>query len=221
LQFEHNYAVNATTGQSPNRVIIGFNTNNTAKLFLDDVQDETLRQQLLPTSRVAVSDAIALASMTMKHYHDKRRQPKYFNVGDRVLLRLHKGYSIPTTAATGMKLSQKYAGPFRVIERIGQLAYRLDFSKDVKIHNVISVDHLEPNTFDVFGRQLPPAGPIRASDHEVDRIIATRTTRGGIQYLIHYKDLGNEFDEWISEQDSKVTPDLVRAFTKRRSTRHI
>lgn len=115
--------------------------------------------------RIEIADAIALAAMTMKAYYNKTHHPKFFDVDDKVLLRLHKGYSILKSAILG-KYGPKFAGPFRVIEWIGRSAYKLDFPASWKIHNVISIDHLEPFKFDPYGRQLPLIGPVRTQDHE-------------------------------------------------------
>jgi hypothetical protein len=66
----------------------------------------------------------------------------FFEVGDYVNLRLYKGYKIPLV--TNIKLSQQYVRSFRVIERIGRLAYRLKLLANWKVHNVFLIGHLEP-----------------------------------------------------------------------------
>ncbi|KAI1469091.1 uncharacterized protein F4812DRAFT_457636 [Daldinia caldariorum] len=68
-------------------------------------------------SRTEIHDAIAVAAITAKGHYDNRHKPIFFNVNDKVLLRLHKGYNIPSAAILGRKLGQQYAGPFRVIEQ--------------------------------------------------------------------------------------------------------
>ena len=79
-------------------------------------------------ARKEAPDAISFATMTQKYYYDRKHQPMFLNPGDEVLLRLHKGYDIPATAVTGKKYGQQYAGPFKVVDRVGRLAYRLDIS---------------------------------------------------------------------------------------------
>jgi hypothetical protein len=70
-------------------------------------------------------------------------------------LRLHTGYNIP--AATSKKLHMQRVGPFRVLERIGRLAYKLDIPSNWQFHPVFSVAHLEPAPADddPFGRPRP------------------------------------------------------------------
>ena len=50
----------------------------------------------------------------------------FLKVSNYTVLQLHKGYLIPSTLGLTKKLSQQYVGPFRVSERIGCLAYRLE-----------------------------------------------------------------------------------------------
>ena len=60
-------------------------------------------------------------------------------VGDYAMLRLHKGYSIPSFAGVTKKLTQQYVSLFCVLEKVGQLAYKLDVSFDWRVHSVFSV----------------------------------------------------------------------------------
>ncbi|KAK6140642.1 hypothetical protein DH2020_025615 [Rehmannia glutinosa] len=60
-----------------------------------------------------------------KSYADKRRKDLEFEVGDEVFLRLspRKGLINPKK---GGKLSPRYVGPYKILQRIGKLAYRLE-----------------------------------------------------------------------------------------------
>jgi hypothetical protein len=48
----------------------------------------------------------------------------FLKVSDIAFIRLYKGYSL-LYAKVSKKLSQQYAGLFKVIKRVGRLAYRL------------------------------------------------------------------------------------------------
>jgi hypothetical protein len=55
---------------------------------------------------------------------------------------LYKGYRL--LSIRNKKLGQQYAGPFKVTERVGLLAYRLDILINWKVHSIFSVAQLEP-----------------------------------------------------------------------------
>lgn len=70
-----------------------------------------------PESCITIQDAIALMAMDAKYYFDCERKAIFF--------RLHKGYSIPSSAILGRKLSQQRMGPFTITKRLGRWAYKL------------------------------------------------------------------------------------------------
>jgi hypothetical protein len=65
----------------------------------------------------------------MKHHYDRKHQPLNMKVKDFALLRLHKEYNISISKVLEKKLSQQYAGSFKIIEKIDSLAYRLNLSR--------------------------------------------------------------------------------------------
>lgn len=71
-------------------------------------------------------ERLKYTAMGMKDYYDGRHQPMHFAVGDKVLLRIGRGYDIPVNDAVSRKLGQQYAGLFIVAERVGRLVYILD-----------------------------------------------------------------------------------------------
>ena len=115
------------------------------------------------------------------------------------MLKLHKGYSIPSSVGVTRKLTQQYVGPFRILEKVSRLAYKLDVPNDWRIHPVFSVAQIEPApdlSKDPFYRprpQQPPSVFVEGdTDHhksfEIDRLLNKRTVRKGkglaIEYLV-------------------------------------
>ena len=99
--------------------------------------------------------AITFSQMAAKRYYDGKHHPSHFQVSDKVLLNLHRGYQLP--GGGGHKFTQQRVGPFKILEKIGPLAYRLRLPPRWSIHPVISVAHLSlmPKGNDPFSRKYP------------------------------------------------------------------
>ena len=100
----------------PNEIAYRFTPN----FILDYIMDPNIDFLAV---RVDAIDALNYAAMNMKFYYNHRHIAMFFALGDWALLRLHYEYNI--LSATNRKLDQQYARPFKVIEKIGRLAYRL------------------------------------------------------------------------------------------------
>ena len=168
-------------------------------------------------SHIDTKDTIAFATIRMKAYYDSRHQPHFFNINNLVNLRLNRGYQLPSSLGL-KKIVPQLVGPFKVIKRIGRLAYRLELPGNIRIHNVISVAHLEPATDpseDPYHRHHspPPAVTIDGEDeYIIDKLVRKRRIRKGrswsVQYLIRWKGYGPEYDTWQPERDVADTKAL-------------
>ena len=72
-----------------------------------------------------VREHLLQAQEYAKRNYDAQHRPLEFHVNDWVWLRLLHRHTRSLVLGTGGKLAPKYAGPFQIIERIGQVAYRL------------------------------------------------------------------------------------------------
>ncbi|KAK6162214.1 hypothetical protein DH2020_002055 [Rehmannia glutinosa] len=82
--------------------------------------------EMAPYEKVKlIKERICTAQSCQKSYADKRRKDLEFEVGDEVFLRLspRKGLINPKK---GGKLSQRYVGPYKILQRIGLKKYRPD-----------------------------------------------------------------------------------------------
>ncbi|GKF34550.1 hypothetical protein Tco_0107750, partial [Tanacetum coccineum] len=72
-----------------------------------------------------IRDRMQAARDRKKSYADKRRMPLEFEVGDKVILKVAPWKDVMRFGKRG-KLNPRCIGPFRIIERIGPVAYRLE-----------------------------------------------------------------------------------------------
>ena len=220
-----NSTPSASTGQTPHKLLFGIDIRQPwarIKRMFSSQQDPTQEFD----AREDAEEALKFAAVRMKSYYDKRRIPIQFEKDQKVYLRLHKGYSIPSSKVLGRKLSAQYAGPFKIEERLGPLAYRLKLPPTWKIHPVVSVAQLEPcpQEADPFHREPPEPEAVtdeRFPDDEnrweVEKIIGKRQRRGKTDYLVRWLGWGPEHDQWLTPHQAVGCEELIEEFEANQS----
>jgi hypothetical protein len=90
----------------------------------------------------------------MKAQADKGRSERSFEVGDMVYLKLQPHIQTSIAPRSSTKLSFKFYGPFRVLQKIGAVAYKSDLPPSSQIHPVIHVSQLK--------KHVPPQVEVRS-----------------------------------------------------------
>ncbi|GKA60267.1 hypothetical protein Tco_0759674, partial [Tanacetum coccineum] len=71
------------------------------------------------------------------------RKPMEFQVGDRVMLKVSPWKRVVHFGKLG-KLNPRYVGPFKVTEKIGSVAYKLELPQELsRVHNTFHVSNLK------------------------------------------------------------------------------
>ncbi|GJV58409.1 putative reverse transcriptase domain-containing protein [Tanacetum coccineum] len=83
------------------------------------------------------------ARSRQKSYADRRTKPLEFEVGDMALLKVLPWKGVIRFGKHG-KLSLRYIGPFKIIARVGPVAYKLELSEELLgIHHTFHVSNLK------------------------------------------------------------------------------
>ncbi|KAD5802337.1 hypothetical protein E3N88_13697 [Mikania micrantha] len=96
------------------------------------------------TDKIAlIQERIKAARDRQKSYADNRRRPLEFQIGDLVMLKVSPWKGIFRFGKRG-KLSPRFVGPFKILERIGSVAYRLELPPELgNVHDVFHVSNLK------------------------------------------------------------------------------
>jgi len=185
----------ALYGVTPPKLISyvpGLATNSAVDVHLQD------RNQLINMLR----DHLHLAQNRMKHQADKLRTEREFLVNDWVYLRLQPYRQKTIALRKNLKLSPRFFGPFKVLQRIGSVAYRLDLPPEARIHPVFHVSCLKKK----LGQQitplstLPPVdvnGEIKPEPEQIlERRSIKRNQRSLTEVLIKWKGAPSEENTW-------------------------
>ena len=218
-----NNSSSSTTRQTLNELAYGF-TPNTA---LDLILPLSSKMPDFLMTRNAAKDAIAFANANTKYYYDRHYQPMFFRVNDFAFIRLHKGYNIPANLGITKKLTQQYVGPFKILERVGRLAYRLDVFEDWKVYPVFSVAQLKPSPppdadlFDCPSPDHPPSIFVEGDtntlkSYEVEQLLNRRNIQKGrevaTEYLVRWRGYRPAYNRWYNIKDLKNSADLVKKY---------
>ena len=118
-----------------------------------------------------IRERMKMAQSRQKSYADIRRRDLEFSVGDHVFLKVAPMKGIMRFGKKG-KLSPRYVGPFEILERVGDRAYRVALPPSLTgVHNVFHVSMLrkyEPDpSHVVMWSEIPIRGDLTYEEHPV------------------------------------------------------
>nr|GEU54618.1 putative reverse transcriptase domain-containing protein [Tanacetum cinerariifolium] len=108
-----------------------------SQLIGPDIVQETIKKL------IQIKERLKTTRDRQKCYADKRFKPLEFKVGDWVLLKasLWKGV---VRFGRKEKLAPRYVGPFKIVERVGPVAYRLRLPQELScVHDIFHVSNLK------------------------------------------------------------------------------
>ncbi|GJT09670.1 putative reverse transcriptase domain-containing protein [Tanacetum coccineum] len=130
---------------------------------------------------IQVKQRMQAARDRQKSYANLKRKPMEFQVGDKVMLKVSPWKGVVRFGKRG-KLNPRYVGPFKVLKKVGAVAYKLELPQELsRVHNTFHVSNLkkcysdDPLVVPLEGLQVDDKlhfveEPVEIMDHKVKQL---------------------------------------------------
>jgi hypothetical protein len=125
----------------------------------------------------------------MKLYVDKHYSERSFNISDMVFLKLQPYVQASLAPRAHQKLSFRYFGAYKVLQKIGEVAYKLDLPESSSIHPVFHVSLLKAAPSTKYPLSVDPpesAEGLQVPEAVLQRCLHPRRAGAVIQLLIKW-----------------------------------
>jgi len=142
------------------------------------------------------------AQRKMKAQADKHRSFRSFQTGEFVFVKIQPYVQTSLASRSSNKLSFRYFGPFQVVEKIGDVAYRLELPEGCLIHPVFHVSLLKKaiGSDVVVHTELPDSSSyFQVPQTILDRRFHLRNNSSVPQVLVKWSHLPQELSTWEDE----------------------
>ncbi|XP_026411128.1 uncharacterized protein LOC113306400 [Papaver somniferum] len=149
-----------------------------------------------------LKDNLHHAQERMKFFADQKRIEREFQVGDKVYLNIQPYRQASIALRRNLKLAAKFYGPLNILQKIDNVAYKLDLPPEARIHPIFHVSQLKKQ----LGNSITPSPTLPSLDTNGQilvipaAVLDTRTIiRRGVyvpQLLIRWTNATNEDSTW-------------------------
>ncbi|GKF16792.1 putative reverse transcriptase domain-containing protein [Tanacetum coccineum] len=221
VEFSYNNSYYASIKAAPFEALYGRKCRSPV-CWTEVGEDQILGPELIQETTekiIQIKQRMQAARDRQKSYANLKRKPMEFQVGDKVMLKVFPWKGVVHFGKWG-KLNPRYVGPFKVLEKVGEVACKLELPEELnRVHNTFHVSNLkkfhanEPLAVPLDGLHLDDKlhfveEPVEIVDREVKRLKRSRIPLFKVRWN---SKRGPEFTWEREDQFQKKYPHL---FTK-------
>ncbi|KAL0537842.1 hypothetical protein IC582_026831 [Cucumis melo] len=205
-EYWYNTTFQRALGMTPFQVVYGRKPPPLLSYGTQVTSNATLDEQLRERDKMILSlrEHLRLAQDQMKKQADKKRRDVEYEVGDRVFLKLRPYRQLSLRRKRNEKLSAKYFGPYKILERIGPVAYKLELPEGTLIHPVFHVSQLKK----LVGEHINVQPTVQQLDenfvwttHPVEALDYRQNKAKEWEVMIRWEGLSNHEATWEQYDD--------------------
>nr|GEW07102.1 putative reverse transcriptase domain-containing protein [Tanacetum cinerariifolium] len=145
VEFSYNNSYHTSIKAAPFEALYGRKCRS-AVCWTEAGEAQILSPELIQETTekiVHIKQRMQAARDQKKSYANLKRKPMEFQVGDKVMLKVSPWKGVVRFGKRG-KLNPRYVGPFKVLERVGDVACKLDLLEETsRVHNTFHVSNLK------------------------------------------------------------------------------
>ncbi|GJU27709.1 putative reverse transcriptase domain-containing protein [Tanacetum coccineum] len=145
VEFSYNNSYHSSVRCAPFEALYGRKCRSTI-MWAEVGEGQLIGPELVQETTEKISqikDKLKVVRDHQKSYADKRRKPLEFSVGDYALLKVLPWKGVVRFGKKG-KLAPRFVRPFKIIEKVGPVAYRLDLPEELNgVHDTFHVSNLK------------------------------------------------------------------------------
>ena len=210
-EFWYNTNYHSALGRSPFEALYGhppkhFGISNDTLFHSAELEQWLTERNLLND---VLQHHLQRAQQRMKSQADKHRSEHEFSVGELVYLKLQPYIQSSVAPRSNQKLSFRFYGPFKILAKVGAVAYKLDLPDDCRIHPVVHVSQLK--------KHVPPTAVVEENLDTIPtdpqltitplQFLSTRRLQKGAssiaQILVQWNSLPASLTTWEEVEDMK------------------
>lgn len=140
-EYFYNTSVHTSTKVSPFEAVYGQPRPQMLPYESGATKVQAVDEELRSREFIAnlIKENLQEAQAKMKYFADKKKGSQEFEIDDFVYLRLRPYQQMIVSMLRNLKIASRFYRPFKVVRKVGQVAYELDLPPKAKIYPIFHV----------------------------------------------------------------------------------